>query len=820
MTYPAGLNDFQNIPNAEPDPYGLIECAVVPLRGTVVFPHVVTPISVRVPRALAAIQAGLLKKRTVIAVAQRDSSTPNPEPEDLYTIGTEVALGRLLRLPEDTRSILAQGRRRVEIVEVVQTDPFIIAKARPVTETVRDSEETRIIMQTVVSLFKHAADLNPSMPDEVRAHAIDTQDPSVLADLVTAALALPFEQRQQLLEITEIDKRLQQVAVLLGQEVNRLELRDEINNQVQQEMDRSQREIYLREQMRIIQTELGESDIFQQEINEVREQIFNANLPEEVHEKALKELSRLMMMPPMAPEVGIIRTYIDWLTALPWTKQSEDNLNLAHAQKVLDDDHYGLKKVKDRILEYIAVRKLAASKMKSPILCFVGPPGVGKTSLGKSIAKALGREFVRVSLGGVRDEAEIRGHRRTYIGALPGRIIQTIRRAGTINPVFILDEIDKLGNDFRGDPASALLEVLDPEQNNAFSDHYLEVPYDLSKVLFITTANDLDEMPPALLDRLEIIEFAGYIEEEKIAIARQFLIPDQMEAHGLSDLKLTFDKRALQSLIRQYTYEGGVRNLNREIANVCRKIARLVAEEKPYPSRITPSKLIEYLGPPLFANRRAHQEDTVGLVTGLVWTYDGGDISIIEVSVLPGKGSLMMTGQLGEVMQESAQTALSYMRSRASDFDVPSDDFENYDVHIHLPEGAVPKEGPSAGITLAIAIISAFTERKVRSDFAMTGEITLRGKVLPVGGVKEKVLAARRVGIRKVILPAQNKKDLIDIPEEAREDITFYFVDDMQQVIDRVLLPPPPEGRKRDLEREEEKDEKDDKEPESAEVKT
>lgn len=806
------MNDFQTIANAEPDEHGLIECPVVPLRGLVIFPGVVTPTAISSARGAAAIQAGVLGKQTVIGVAQRDSVTFNADPEDLYSIGTEMALGRMMRIPDDNRSILVQGRRRVEIVEVIQTDPYIIAKARPVMESGRDSDKARAATQTINSMFRRLADLTPTMPEEVVDYTLDTEDSGTLADRMTASLNLTFEQRQKLLEIGEIDRRLQQIAVLLGQELNMLELKDEINSQIQQEIDRSQREAYLREQMRVIQTELGEGDMFQQEINDVRDQIFRAGLSDEIHDKAMKELSRLIMMPPMAPEVGIIRTYIDWLTTLPWHQESIDNLDIAHAQSVLDAEHYGLPKIKDRILEYIAVRKLAASKMKSPILCFVGAPGVGKTSLGKSIAKALGREFLRVSLGGVRDEAEIRGHRRTYIGALPGRIIQTMRRGGTINPVFILDEIDKLGADFRGDPASALLEVLDPEQNSAFSDHYLEVPYDLSKVLFITTANDLDPMPPALLDRLEIIEFPSYIEEEKIAIARQFLIPTQLEAHGLNKTPITFDKRALQTLIREYTYEAGVRNLNREIANVSRKVARLVAEEKPYPRRISSSKIAEYLGPPLYTMHRANKEDSIGLATGLVWTYDGGDIAIIEVSVLPGKGSLMMTGQLGDVMQESAQTALSYMRSRANDFDVPSGDFEDYDVHIHLPEGGVPKEGPSAGITLAIALISAFTERKIRSNFAMTGEITLRGKVLPVGGVKEKVLAARRAHIPNVILPAQNRKDIVDVPEEARNDLNFIFVEDMQQVIDRVLLSPPPEGRKRDLERQDdEKDEKDDK---------
>ncbi len=810
MSKPIGTNDFQNILNAESTAQGLIELPVVPLRGLVMFPGVITPVFLRGSRALSAVQLGLKERRTVLGITQRDSTIPDPTPADLYTVGTEMALGRMVRTPDGGRSVLAQGRRRVEVVEVLQTSPYMLVRARALPEPVQENDRTIALIQKALRLLQHLADLNPAIPDDVLNLILEMQDPVLLADLIAASLMLSLEDRQRLLEMHNAEERLEEIVVLLGKELNVLELRDEISSQVQQEMDRSQRETYLREQLRVIQHELGETDIFQQEINEVQEQIIAAGLPEEINEKAIKELSRLMMMPPMAPEVGIIRTYIDWLTGLPWSQVSEDNLDVAHAKKILDADHYGLPKVKDRILEYIAVRKLAASKMKSPILCFVGPPGVGKTSLGKSIARALGREFVRVSLGGVRDEAEIRGHRRTYIGALPGRIIQTMRRAGTVNPVFILDEIDKLGMDFRGDPSSALLEILDPEQNNAFSDHYLEVPYDLSKVLFITTANDLDPVPDALLDRLEIIEFAGYIEEEKLAITRQFLIPNQLEAHGLAAENIRFETPALQKLVREYTYEGGVRNLNREIANVCRKIARLVAEEKEFPRRITATKVSEYLGPPLYTRHRANSQDSVGLVTGLVWTYDGGDIAIIEVSVLLGKGTLLLTGQLGEVMQESAQTALSYVRSRATDFRVPGTDFEDYDVHVHLPEGAVPKEGPSAGITLAIAILSAFTERKVRSNYAMTGEVTLRGKILPIGGVKEKVLAARRAGIKNVILPAANKKDLIDIPQEALNDLTITFASDMQQVIDKVLLPAP-RKRQRDLEREEEEREEKEK---------
>jgi ATP-dependent Lon protease len=796
-----GKNEFYVIKNAEPDEQGFIQLPVLPLRGMVIYPHVVTPVLVTTPQATAALEAARSSGTTLIGLTQRDPLKQQVSPKDFYSVGTEIALGKMLRMSDQSRSVLAQGRRRVKIVEVVQREPFLLVKARAIVENSAVSSENAAIMQAVINLYKRSAELNFNIPDDVLVYVLNTHDPSRLADQVTSTLTLQLAERQRVLDIVDPTERLQYVAKLLSRELNMLELKDEISSQVQQEMDRGQREVYLREQMRIIQTELGEEDIFQQELNEVRDQISAADLPPEIRDKANKELGRLSIMPPMAPEIGIIRTYLEWLLALPWQKASEDNLDIGNASRVLEADHYGLPKVKDRILEHIAVRKLAAEKMKSPILCFVGPPGVGKTSLGKSIAKALGRQFVRVSLGGVRDEAEIRGHRRTYIGALPGRILQTMRRAGTINPVFMLDEIDKLGADFRGDPSSALLEVLDPEQNNAFSDHYLEVPYDLSKVIFITTANDLDTLPDALLDRMETIEFSGYTDEEKLAIARQFLIPKQLEAHGLQRSSLQIDARAIQTMIRQYTYEAGVRNLERTIANVCRKVARLLAEGKSFPKRITSKRVEELLGPPEFIPMRANDVDAVGVATGLAWTANGGDTLTIEVSVLPGKGTLLLTGQLGDVMQESAQTALSYMRARASEFDVPHDDFENYDVHVHMPEGAVPKDGPSAGVTLAIAIISAFTERKVRSDFAMSGEITLRGKVLPVGAVKEKVLAARRARIKNVILCKHNKKDLQDVPQEALEDLNLIFVDSMDQVIERVLLPPPPEGRKRDLER-------------------
>ena len=798
MTDPTAIAEFHHIQNAEPDDDGWIERPFVPLRGLVIFPNIVTPIALSSPEAVAAAEIAADADQTVIGVAFKDDSNSEIKPESFYKIGIEIALGRVLRLPDNTQSALGQGRRRVEIAEIRRVNDHYVARAKVLQEITPKSRKVNATLQVVLNMFKRAIELNDNIPDEVLFYALNADQPGWLADLVTSTLTLPFDERQRVLEMLDAGERIDYVGKLLGEELSVLELRDEITGQLHQEMDRSQREIYLREQVRIIQSELGEEDAFQQELNEVREQIIAAGLPEEVHEKAMKELSRLSIMTPLAPEVGIVRTYIDWLTSIPWNKQSEDQLDVRAAQEVLDREHYGLPKVKDRILEYIAVRKLAPDQLNSPILCFVGPPGVGKTSLGKSIAAALGREFVRVSLGGVRDEAEIRGHRRTYIGAMPGRIIQTLRRAGTINPVFMLDEIDKLGMDFHGDPASALLEILDPEQNNAFFDHYLDVPYDLSKILFITTANDLEPLAPALLDRLEVIEFGGYTEEDKLAIARKFLIPKQREVNGLANIQLQFETSALKTLIHEYTYEAGVRNLNREIANICRKVARQIAEGNRYPTRITPKHVNRFLGPAPFDELRANDTDAVGVATGLAWTPFGGDVLTIEVSVLPGKGTLLLTGSLGDVMQESAQAALSFMRSIAEDVNVPYDDFESMDVHVHVPEGAVPKDGPSAGITLAIAIISAFTERKVRSNYAMTGEVTLRGKILPVGGIKEKVLAARRARITNIILPKQNAKDLVDVPKEALRDLNIICLDHMQDVMKLVLYDAPEGERKLD----------------------
>jgi ATP-dependent Lon protease len=652
---------------------------------------------------------------------------------------------------------------------------------------------TEALMRAVLSLFEKVVQLSHDLPEDAYVAAMNVSEPGPLADLIASLLDLKFEERQDLLEILEPPARLQRLSVLLANELDVLELELTIHDKVQQEVDRSQREFYLREQMRAIQSELGEIDVGTAELQDIEEKLAHVEMPEVVQAKAVKELGRLKSMPQGSPETAVVRTYLDWLIELPWAETTVENLDIPQVAKVLDANHYGLPKAKERILEYLAVRKLAEGKptARSPILCFVGPPGTGKTSLGRSIAEALGRKFVRVSLGGIRDEAEIRGHRRTYIGALPGRIVQTMRTAGALNPLFMLDEIDKVGLDFRGDPSAALLEVLDPEQNFAFSDHYLEVPYDLSKVMFITTANVLDPIPPALHDRMEVIEFPGYIEEEKLAIARQFLIPRQLAENGLEapERKLSFSEKALRVMIRDYTYEAGVRNLEREIANVCRKVARRVAEGKAAPRHVTVQSLTKYLGPPRFLRDESDRADEVGLAIGIAWTEAGGDILPVEVSLMDGKGSLMLTGQLGEVMQESAQAALSYARSHAHELTIEDVDFDKLDIHIHVPEGAIPKDGPSAGITMATALISALIERPVHRDVAMTGEITLRGRVLPIGGLKEKVLAAHRAGLKTVLLPKQNKKDMVEIPKRVKRDLKFVFVDRMDEVLPVALLP-------------------------------
>jgi len=787
--------ELYSVPDAIPDEDGLIECAVLPLRDLVIFPHMVSPIFVGREASLLAIEDAQVLDTTVIALTQHDPDVDDPGPDDFLPIGVELAVGRLLSMPDGSSSALVQGRRRVQVVEFTQLEPFLRVRVRPLYEILEVDRQIDATMRTALEIFQKCVQLDRSLPEEAYLYALNIDDPAWLADMVVTAIAPTLEERQYLLLTIDPLERLERVVKLLASEVDVLELEDEIHTRAQSEVDRTQREFYLREQMKAIQTELGEGDIWSKDIQELRTRLDSAVLPEEVQIRALKEVDRLAQMPPMSPEVGIIRTYVEWILELPWSEVSEDNLDVKHAARVLARDHYGLPRAKERILEYIAVRSLKPKRMRQPILCFVGPPGTGKTSLGRSIAEALGRKFVRLSLGGVRDEAEIRGHRRTYIGALPGRILQTMRRAGSVNPLFMLDEVDKLGLDFRGDPAAALLEVLDPEQNFSFSDHYLELPYDLSHVMFITTANTMMTIPSALLDRMEVIEFPGYIEEEKLAIAEKFLIPRQMEENGLDKDEVRFSTQALQRFIREYTYEAGVRNLEREIGRVCRKIARMKAEGKRHPDLVGSSAVERFLGPPQFHNLEAERQNEVGVATAVAWTENGGEIMPVEILLLEGKGNLQITGQIGNIMQESAQAALSYLKSRLGDLRLSAEIFDQVDIHIHVPEGAIPKDGPSAGITIASALASAFTGQAVRRDVGMTGEITLRGRVLPVGGVREKVLAAHRAGLKVVLLPKRNMKDLVDIPKRARGDLKIIPVEHMDQVLEIALVPPVPASK-------------------------
>jgi ATP-dependent Lon protease len=759
---------------------------LLPVRDTVLFPHVAAPLFVGRDRSVKAVEAAMAGGQRIAVFAQKDVEVQVPGIDDLYECGTEAVIGRVWRMPDQTTSVAVQGRRRLRLVKLVKTEPYLVARVHPVVESIEPSISAEALMRAVLTLFEKVVRLSRSIPDDAFVMALNANHPSWLADLVASNLDMDVPKQQELLETLDSLARLEKVSVLLAKELDVLELESRIHSQVQQAVDKSQREYFLREQMRVIQSELGESDPLSHEIAELQLRIAESQMPEEVRERAEKELSRLASMPSIAPEASVIRTYVDWLLDLPWAQCTDDNLDIAHAEETLNKNHYGLAKAKERILEYMAVRKLAADKMRSAILCFVGPPGTGKTSLGKSIAEALGRNFVRVSLGGIRDEAEIRGHRRTYVGALPGRIIQTMRRAGTSNPVFMLDEIEKVGLDFRGDPSAALLEVLDPEQNNCFSDHYLEVAYDLSRVMFITTANILDPVQPALRDRLEVVEFPGYIEEEKIEIARQFLVPRQLEQHGLT--RPHFPQKTLQRIIREYTFEAGVRNLERAIATICRKVARRVAEGQHSPRYVVPQALHKYLGPVRFLYGQAEEADEVGVATGLSWTEAGGDTISVEVTVMAGKGNLLLTGQLGDIMQESAQAALSYTRAHAQELDIHDADFDKIDIHVHVPEGAIPKDGPSAGITMATALISALTHRPVHREVAMTGEITLRGRVLPVGGLREKVLAAYRAGLRTVLLPKRNDKDLVDVPRKVQRGLNFVFVERMDEVVPVALM--------------------------------
>ncbi len=814
--YVSGLHqrteELYRIPDTEPDREGLIDCPVFIMRDMVVFPRMISPIFIEPGANLLAIQESQLDETTMIALVQQDAELEEPGEGDFLPIGTEIAVGRLLSLADGNSSALVQGRKRVEFVEFTQTEPYYRARVRPIYEPTDVDRQIEALMRTARDLFERCVQLDRSLPDEAHLFSINIPEPGWLSDMIATAISLPLKERQTLLLLPDPAERLKRINWLLAQELDVLQLEDEIQNRVQNEVDRSQREFYLREQMKAIQTELGEGDIWIREVAELRERIIKKDMPEEAHTSALKEVDRLAQMPSMAPEVGIIRTYLDWILELPWSVVTDDNLDVTHAATILNQNHFGLADAKDRILEYIAVRSLKPKRTRQPILCFVGPPGTGKTSLGQSIATALGRKFVRVSLGGVRDEAEIRGHRRTYIGALPGRILQTIRRGGTINPLFMLDEIDKLGTDFRGDPAAALLEVLDPEQNSNFSDHYMEIAVDLSKVMFITTANTLMSIPPALLDRMEVIEFPGYIEEEKLEIANRFLVPRQREESGLEEDEIQFQEQAIRRIIREYTYEAGVRNLEREIGRMYRKVARLKSEKKSFPHRLTPQNVEKFLGPPQFFQTEAERQDEVGVATAVAWTENGGEIMPVEILILEGKGNLQITGQIGEIMQESAQAALSYLKWHSRDFGLEPEIYEGLDIHIHIPEGAIPKDGPSAGITIATALISAFTERKVYKEVGMTGEITLRGRVLPVGGLREKILAAHRAGLKTVILPERNQKDLVDVPKKVLSDLKIVPVIHMDQVLEIALYPASgekPEWLKRRSKHEEEQNEDD-----------
>ncbi len=759
---------------------------VLPLRGIVIFPNQIHPFLVSRPTSLKLIEDVGQASRVIGLSAQKNPEEENPAPEGLFPRGTAVRILKMLKYPDHSVRVLVQGIARIDLLDFVQTEPYFRANVRRLAESVEGDKELDALQAHLVSQFSKFVSLVPYLPDELQVMAMQVREPARLTDMVASYLKIAVEESQDLLSTNDVRARLEKLIVILGREIELLELSHKIQSQVQTELNKNQREYYLRQQLKAIQKELGEGDARSSEIEDLEKKIETAKMPEDARKAADKELDRLKMIPPESAEHTVVRTYLDWLVSVPWSVSTDDNLDIKHARSVLDEDHFDLEKVKERILEFLAVRKLK-SDTKGPILCFVGPPGTGKTSLGRSIARALGRKFVRLSLGGIRDEAEIRGHRRTYIGSLPGRMIQGLRNAGSNNPLFILDEVDKLGTDFRGDPASALLEVLDPEQNNAFVDHYLDVPFDLSKVLFLTTANVLDPIPPALRDRMEVLELPGYTEEEKLQIAERHLVPKQIGENGLGNLKIEFTPETVSEIIRSYTREAGLRNLEREIGRVCRKIARSITEGETAPELVTPDMLHRFLGPRRFFSEVAERTQEPGVATGLAWTPNGGDILFIESTRMNGQKGVTITGSLGDVMKESAQAALSYVRSRAGQLGIAPDFFEKSDLHIHVPAGAIPKDGPSAGVTIAASLASLLSGRPVRSEVAMTGEITLRGKVLPVGGVKEKVLAARRAGIKTVILPRRNESDLEDIPEEVRKEIAFVFVDTVDEVLQHAL---------------------------------
>ena len=754
-----------------------------------VFPYMTVHLEVGREKSLNAVNEAMVRDRLIVLASQRDTSVEKPEPADVYTVGTVAEVKQLVKLPTGTYRVLVAGLNRCRIEQFLRADPFFRVKVEEFEDDEQRTPEIEALMRAVAQQFDRYVKASRRLPAEAVMAVGDIPDPGRFSDTVAAQLhlVLKMEDKQAILERTDVRERLLLIGEILNREIEIIELERKISLRVRKQMEKSQKEYYLREQLKAIHQELGEKEDRASEVEEYREKLNSLQLPDIVRERAEKEIERLEKMPPMAAEAVVVRTYLDWIFALPWLVETTDRLDVTVAAKVLDEDHYGLEKVKERILEYLAIRQLAQN-MRGPILCLVGPPGTGKTSLAKSIARALDRKFVRISLGGVRDEAEIRGHRRTYVGALPGRIIQGMKTAGSRNCVFLMDEVDKLTSDFRGDPAAALLEVLDPEQNHAFSDHYLELPFDLSKVLFITTANTTYTIPRALLDRMETIHLSGYTEPEKVHIARGFLLPKILKEHGLTPEQFELSDNAIRRIIEQYTREAGVRNLEREIATVSRKVAREIVEGRRTPVRVSAQNLQHYLGAPRYRVGSAEEKDQVGVATGVAVTDAGGDVMPIEVSVLPGKGNLILTGKLGEVMRESAQAALSYIRSRARELRLPEGFYEKYDLHVHIPEGALPKEGPSAGISICTALVSALTGRPVRHDVAMTGEITLRGRVLPVGGVKEKTLGAHRAGITTIVLPRENEKDLEELPPEVRRKLTFVLVDHMDEVLGASLV--------------------------------
>ena len=762
---------------------------VLPLRDTVTFPDMLIPLNVGQERSIELVNEVLRGDRTIAMVASRTPAVESPAPDDLYSVGVLGVVARMVRVPDGTLRVLIQGGQRVRVESWVGTEPYLVAEVAPEPDVVNHTPELTALMRNVQQTFTDIVEQVPYLPAELQIMVANVDDPSVLSHLIAGALRLPTEEKQELLEEVDVARRLRRLSEILARELEVVAIGSKIQSQVQSELDKGQREYFLRQQLKAIQEELGESDEVQGEVNELREQLAAIELPEEARKQADRELARLERLQPAMAEWGVIRGYLEWIAALPWDKSTEDNLDLAHARDVLNEDHYDIDQVKNRILEFLAVRRLKPDARGS-ILCFVGPPGVGKTSLGRSIARALGRRFERISVGGVRDEAEIRGHRRTYIGAIPGTILRALRDAGANNPLLMIDEIDKMGADFRGDPSSAMLEVLDPEQNHSFRDHYLDLPFDLSKVIFVTTANTLDTVPGPLRDRMEVIQLAGYTEEEKLQIAKRYLVPRQIERNGLTRSRIAFSDAGLKTIIADYTREAGVRQLEREIGTVCRKVAMQVAEGRAARRlTITEPRVREVLGKRRFFSEARRRTARPGVATGLAWTPVGGEVLFIEATAMLGKGTLTITGQLGDVMKESAQAALSYIRSNASDL-VPglADNwFATHDIHIHVPAGATPKDGPSAGVAMATALASLLSGRPVRSDVAMTGEITLTGQVLPIGGLKEKALAAQRNGIRRVIAPALNEQDVDEIPEHLRRDLEFSFVSEIGEVLDIAL---------------------------------